>query len=95
MKPYEERRARERQVALAGTRKDDLVADRPQGSSEAGRTVEKLASTAGVGARSVTRAIAVRESGIPELNKKVAAGEITVNEAEHIAMLKLKRWGAT
>lgn len=38
---------------------------------------EKLAETAGVGARSVSRAIKVREEGIPEVNEADADSAAT------------------
>jgi len=53
-----------------------------------GRVSEKLAEKTGVSARTVDKAIMVRERGIPELNAKVSSGDITVNEAEKIARLK-------
>ena len=87
MKQFEERKARERQAAAGGDKKP-LVANRHEAVADAGRTTEKLAEKAGVGARTVSRAITVREKGIPELNDKVASGAITVNEAEHIALIK-------
>lgn len=52
---------------------------------ESGRVREVLASKAGVGVKTVERAIKVRERGTDALNAKVAAGAITVNEAEKIA----------
>lgn len=89
MKPYEERKARERQAAaglMYGNGKK-VVASGPQAIEGAGRTVEKLAAKAGVGARTVTRAIKVREQGTPELNAAVAAGEIALAQAEKIVQL--------
>ena len=52
---FERRRAAERQVILAGARKDDLGARVHQGDGEAGRVAEKLAEKAGVGARTVSK----------------------------------------
>ncbi|WP_374356448.1 hypothetical protein [Thermomonas sp.] len=60
MKPFEERKARERQAAAGGDKKS-LVANRHEAIADAGRTTEKLAEKAGVGARTVSRAITVRE----------------------------------
>ena len=87
MRPFEERKARERQADALKKGDAPVDATRHQ-REEAGRTAEKLAEKAGVGTRTVNRAITVREKGIPELNDKVASGAITVNEAEHIALLK-------
>jgi hypothetical protein len=87
MRPFEEHKARERQAESLKKGEAPVVAARQQ-REDAGRTTEKLAEKAGVGARTVSRAITVREKGIPELNDKVASGAITVNEAEHIALIK-------
>lgn len=91
MKPFEERKARER-MSVAGAVGAAMTnrggANRHDPALDAGRTTEKLAEKAGVGARTVSRAITVLEMGIPELNDKVASGAITVNEAEHIALIK-------
>lgn len=73
MKPYEERKARER--IEAGTGSDGsggrgnskTLAPIGAGVSDVGRVTEKLAEKAGVGRRTVERAIKVREYGIPEL----------------------------
>lgn len=85
MKAYEERKAKER--SEANLKRGDELPMPPCGGigDDAGRTAEKLAAIAGVGRRSVERAIAVREQGIPELNTAVAEGKITVNQAEKIA----------
>lgn len=86
MAGWEREQARKRQ----GTRTD--LTSGPVGpdvdASERGRTAEILANKAGVGTNTVKRAIAVREHGTEALNAKVAAGAITVNEAEKIAKLK-------
>lgn len=87
MKPFEERKARER-MAVGGGDKKSGSANRHDPILDTGRTTEKLAEKAGVGARTVSRAITVREKGIPELNDKVASGAITVSEAEHVVLLK-------
>lgn len=42
---------------------------------------------AGVATRTMNRAIAVHANGTKELNDAVAAGEITVRQAEHVAKL--------
>lgn len=84
MKPYEERKARERQIA-AGTA--NVTGKSVSIESDKGRTAEKLAMKAGVGVSSVNRAIKVREHGTPELNAAVAAGEIALNQAEKIVQL--------
>ena len=52
-----------------------------------GRTSEKLAAKTGVSARTVDKAIKVREAGIPEVNQAVASGEVTLNMAEKIVKL--------
>jgi len=80
MKPYEERKAKERQGA-----RTDLTSGPIE--PEVGRTAEKLADKAGVGVSSIKRAIKVREHGTPELNAAVAAGEIALNQAEKIVQL--------
>jgi ParB-like chromosome segregation protein Spo0J len=84
MKPYEERKARERQIA-AGTA--NVTGKSVSIESDKGRTAEKLAMKAGVGVSSINRAIKVREHGTPELNAAVAAGEIALNQAEKIVQL--------
>lgn len=62
MKPCEVRKARERQADAL--RKGDAPVDATRHQrEEAGCTAEKLAEKAGVGARTVNRAITVRESG--------------------------------
>lgn len=50
--------------------------------SDTGRTSEKLAAKTGVSARTVDKAIKVREAGVPEVNQAVASGEVTLNMAE-------------
>lgn len=84
MKPYEQRKARERQIA-AGTA--NVTGKSVSIESDKGRTAEKLAMKARVGVSSVSRAIKVREHGTPELNAAVAAGEIALNQAEKIVQL--------
>ncbi len=89
MAGWEREQAKKRQ-ADAG--KANLPGARESGSidanSEKGRVDQILANKAGVGEATVRRAIAVREHGTEALNAKVAAGAITVNEAEKIAKLK-------
>jgi len=88
MKPYEERKARERMAvggAIGGSSKGGADLHHPL--SDAGRTAEKLAEKAGVSARTINKAIKVREHGTPELNAAVAAGEIALNQAEKIVQL--------
>jgi len=87
MKPYEERKARER--SEANLRRGDQI---PDGAGlhhreEMGRTAEKLADKSGVSARTISKATKVREQGVPELNAAVAAGEIALNQAEKIVQL--------
>lgn len=60
MKDYEERKARERQ----GNR-NDLTSGSIDHKVESGRTSEHLASIAGVGEKTVRRAMNVREKGVP------------------------------
>jgi len=88
MKPYEERKARERMSAagaIGGASKGS--ADRRTPIADAGRVSEKLAEKAGVGRRTVERAIKVREHGTLELNAAVANGEISLTTAEKIVEL--------
>lgn len=80
MADYERRKAKERQ----GTRTD--LTSAPPGT-EVGRASEKLAQKVGVGARTIDRAIKVREQGAPELQAAVASGEIKLNQAEKIVQL--------
>jgi len=54
---------------------------------DTGRTSEKLAAKTGVSARTVDKAIKVREAGIPEVNQAVASGEGSLNMAEKIVKL--------
>lgn len=89
MAGWEREQARKRQAAagkanLPGARESASIG----ADSESGRVREVLAAKAGVGIKTVERAIAVREHGTEALNAKVAAGAITVNEAEKIAKLK-------
>lgn len=78
MKPYEERKARERIEAgkgsdgSGGRGNSKTLAPIGAGVSDVGRVTEKLAEKAGVGRRTVERAIKVREQGTPELNSAVA-----------------------
>lgn len=83
---FERRKACERIAAGGGDQKSGSASGRDP-IAEAGRVSEKLAEKAGVGRRTVERAIAVRESGIEELNAAVAAGEIKLAMAEKIAHL--------
>ncbi len=64
MKPYEERKARERMAAGGGDKKSGS-ADRHHPIQDSGRTAEKLAAKAGVGTRTVNRAITVADWGLP------------------------------
>ena len=80
---FEQRKARERQ----GERSDLTSAPVGAQVESPGRVSEKLAEKAGVGRRSVERAIKVREGGIPEVNEAVAKGEVSLNMAEKIAKL--------
>lgn len=56
MKPYEERKARERQIEALKKGGDPVDVDRYQRG--AGRVAEKLAEKAGIGARTINRASA-------------------------------------
>ena len=85
---FEKRRARERQSHGETAPGQTLSADRRTASPDPGRASEKLAEKAGVGRRSVERAIKVRENGVPELNEAVAKGEVSLNMAEKIVKLK-------
>ena len=87
---YEKRKARERlaegQVAGGYAKHDSALV--PTGTrADIGRVREKLAKKAGVGANTVHRAIAVREKGIPEIQKAVEAGDMSVNMAAKIVKL--------
>lgn len=82
-------------AAMAGWERDqakkrqgvrtDLTSVQP--CTEVGRTSEKLAAKTGVSARTVDKAIKVREAGIPEVNQAVASGEVSLNMAEKIVKL--------
>ena len=88
MKPYEERKARERMAvagAIGGSSKGSADGRTPL--TDAGRVSEKLAQKVGVGRRTIERAIKVRERGTPELNAAVASGEIALTQAEKIVQL--------
>lgn len=88
MKDYYERKARERQEATQiNGGKPPVGAERRQPSDDAGRTADKLAEVSGVGARTINRAIKVREHGTVELNAAVASGDIALTQAEKIASL--------
>lgn len=86
MAPFEERKARERQIALAGTRKGDLGAGRPQGE-DVGRTTEKLAEKAGVGARTVRRALKVRKHGKSALRRQC---QIPENDRTRVVSARIR-----
>jgi len=60
MKPFEERKARERQVAAG---KANLHGESVPAGTDSGRTAEKLAAKAGVGTPTVNRAII--DAGMP------------------------------
>lgn len=87
MADYEKRKARERQIELAGTRKDDLPPTSVEGTEkkDSGEAAVRLGAKVGVGKTLIRQAIKVREKGVPELNTAVAEGKITVNEAERTA----------
>lgn len=87
MKPYEERKARERMAAGGRGGLSEGIAALQHLSPDSGRAVDKLAEKAGVSARTISKAIKVREQGVPELNAAVAAGEIALNQAEKIVQL--------
>lgn len=87
MKPYEERKARERMAAggAGGLGKGGAHGQHlPEGAA---RVNEILAEKAGIGARTVARAIKVRERGSPEVQQAVASGEMSVRQAEKIVDL--------
>lgn len=84
MAGWEREQARKRQAA---TQFVDGVCRAAQTVEDKGRTSEKLAAKTGVSARTVDKAIKVRESGIPEVNQAVASGEVTLNMAEKIVKL--------
>lgn len=90
---YERRKAKERveSAAVAGGHAKHGSAPAPTGAraevDTPGRASEKLADKAGVGRRSVERAIKVREKGTQEVNDAVAKGEVTLNMAEKIVQL--------
>lgn len=88
MAEYERRKARERMSvagAIGGASKGSANVHHPiQG---AGRTADKLAAKAGIGSRTVSKAIKVREKGTEELKAAVAAGEIALHQAEKIVQL--------
>jgi hypothetical protein len=75
MAPFEERKARERQSQAGGDRKS-LSADRHEAIQDVGRTTEKLAEKAGVGARTVNRALKVRKHGTEEVKHAVESGDM-------------------
>lgn len=84
---FEKRRARERQATSTGGIAPQLSADRRE--ADPGRVSEKLAEKAGVGRRSVERAIKVREEGIAEIDENLCRAELTpTQEAEHLARRK-------
>lgn len=86
MAGWEREQAKKRQVA--GLRHGDSPSVQPcTNGSEHGRTSEKLAAKTGVSARTVDKAIKVREAGIPEVNQAVASGEVSLNMAEKIVKL--------
>lgn len=87
MKPYEERKARERQIASLKHGEAPLKPAGLQRERDAGRVADILAEKAGIGARTVTRAIKVREHGAPEVQRAVASGEMSVRQAEKIVDL--------
>lgn len=74
MKPYEERKARERQAHGQTAPGKTLSADGRTAIESAGRVSQKLAEKVNVGRRTMERAIKVREQGTEELNAAVAAG---------------------
>lgn len=81
----ESKRAKARQVALAGTR----PTLEPHGSKvETGGTAEIIAKKLGIGENTVQRAIKVKKQGIPEVFKAVEDGRVTVNEGARIVDLK-------
>lgn len=83
MAPYEERKARERQKANL----QHVGSSSPVGDNENGRTVEKLAQKAGIGERSVSRAIKVRKHGTEEIKHAVESGDMKLNMAEKVVTL--------
>jgi hypothetical protein len=75
MAPFEERKARER-MAIGGSAEKKGSADRRTLVDDPGRTTEKLAEKAGVGARTVNRALKVRKHGTEEVKHAVESGPV-------------------
>lgn len=83
---YEQEQAKARQVALAGSRKSDLVENFPQGS-DAGKSRDKAGERMGVSGRSVADAKHIVDKGIPEVVEKIRSGEMMLNEARKVVAL--------
>lgn len=83
MAGWEREQAKKRQVA--GLRHGDSPSVQPcTNGSEHGRTSEKLAAKTGVSARTVDKAIKVREAGVVELNKMVGLQGQTLGRADPV-----------
>jgi N6-adenosine-specific RNA methylase IME4 len=73
--------AAKRQVALAGTRKPDLVAILPQGQEDIGRSRELAAKEVGVSARYVGEAERIKRES-PQTFEKLLTGAVTLPQAK-------------
>jgi ParB-like chromosome segregation protein Spo0J len=87
MAGWEREQAKKRQAAAGGDKKSLCAGLHEAVIEGTGRTSEKLAAKTGVSARTVDKAIKVREAGIPEVNQAVASGEVSLNMAEKIVKL--------
>ncbi len=82
-----EQEARQRQKALAGTRRGDPSAPGREGRGSGGKSAAAAAKAVHVSARSVERASKVLAKGAPELVAAVEAGAVRLKPAEALASL--------
>ena len=86
---FHRRHLDESQKAMAAVRRANLKVGQPKKNSATLPNISQAeaATRAGISTRTVTSAAAVLKDGIPELVKRVEAGEVTVNVAAQIAKM--------
>lgn len=89
LKEYYAKEAKERQATSTGGTNPQLVQKFAQ--AEKGKARDKAGEQFGVSGATVDDAEVVLKNGVPELVKKVATGEISVNQGRKIAEMRDKK----
>lgn len=84
MKPLYEAEARERQIKLAGVRRNSDLSDRGQ-QGNTGKTQDIVGAMVGVSGQTVFRASNVLKNGVDELVSAVDSGNVSVRAAAVIS----------